>query len=608
MSVYKKLTGDPTVRSSEPDQGRRIIRSTFYAQLAAFIVSSLTTSVGTMIDGVIIGRYLGEDSMAAFGVINPVIIVFALIGAVISSGARNQFSRLLGHGKVDEARSVFSLSCIMSLGLAIAVMLIIFALSSPITGFLGASGNIKELLPKAQAYLIGVAIGLPAMNILRVLNGYMPIDNDRYLPLIANIVLTVVDILLDLLVVFVLHGDTFEMGLATSISYYAAAAVVLLHFRKPGILLKFSFRGIRWRDAGSIIWRGMPSGICRLSNTIRGVFMNRLLAVIAASAAVAAYSVHRQADSFLNPITIGIADTVALMAGILSGEEDRPMLRRLMLICCHATAVITVAASVLTWFLSPQFAGLYISSDPEALEMSIRAVRCYAIGMPLYGLNLIFGNYLHGIGRNRLSSVCGFLMEGAFMILSAAVLSGWVGADAVWAAFPVSQVLMLICFFVIIVVDSRRLKLRFRGFLDRLLLLPLTFDVPEDDRLDRSITTMDEVIALSDAVWDFCAQHGCDERRRYLMSLCVEEMAGNIIEHGFVDGKRHSIDIRVLKKGEDYILRIRDNCPVFDPTKRVRLFTDHDLVHHIGLRMIFGMAKDVQYTSVMKLNNLVIKV
>ena len=74
----------------------------------------------------------------------------------------------------------------------------------------------------------------------------------------------------------------------------------------------------------------MPSGVCRLGNTLRCIFMNRMLAIIASSAAIAAYSVHRQADSFFNPVTIGMADTVALLAGILVGEEDRPMMKRLL--------------------------------------------------------------------------------------------------------------------------------------------------------------------------------------------------------------------------------------------------------------------------------------
>lgn len=310
---------DPHSRRTEDS---RIIRNTFFLQFGAFIVSSMTSSVGALVDGVIIGQCLGVDSIAAFGVISPLMIAFALIGAVISTGSRNRFTRLLGYGRQEEALGIFSLSVVLSVGISLALVPVILLLAGPI-----------------------------------------------------------------------------------------AAAF---------------------------------------------------------------------------------------------------------------------------WILAPQFAGLYIKDSPEAFEMSVQAVRCYALGMPLYGLNLIYLNYFQGIGRSRHASITAFLLEGAFLVLSAAALAG--------------------------------------------------------------------------QVWDFCTRQGCDKRRRYLMTLSVEEMVKNVAEHGFRDGKRHSVNVRVLKKGDDYILRIRDDCLIFDPVKQLRLFSAEDRASHYGLRMITGLAKEVRYTCVLKLNNLVVRI
>ena len=78
------------------DQSNRIIRNTFTASMLAYTVASLTTSIVSLIDGVVIGQFLGVDSMAAFGLVSPILIVFALIGAVLASGARNRFTILIG--------------------------------------------------------------------------------------------------------------------------------------------------------------------------------------------------------------------------------------------------------------------------------------------------------------------------------------------------------------------------------------------------------------------------------------------------------------------------------------------------------------------------------
>ena len=587
---------------------RSIIRNTFYIQLLAFILLSLSSSVGSMVDGVVIGQFLGVDSTAAFGIINPLMIAFSIIGAVVSAGARNRFTKLLGAGKTEQARNVFSLACILSTGIAAALMLFLIIFSGPVTSALGASGNTADLLPQARNYLIGISFGLPAMNLVRVLNGFMALDNDRNLPVISSIFLTVSDILMDLAAVLFFHGGTLEMGVATSISYYVALAVLLTHFRKKDIFLRFQFRGLPWEETSSILGKGMPSGVCRLGNTLRCIFMNRMLALIASAAAIAAYSVHRQADSFFNPVTIGMADTVALLAGILVGEEDRPMMKRLLFTSVQATLVITAGIAALIWILAPQFASLYIKDNPEAMRLAVTAVRCYAIGMPINGLNLIYLNYFQGIGKSVLASVSGFVCESGLLILSAAAMMPVLGADAVWWAYPVSQFLVMCYYGIVVAVESRRIRIHREGLWNRVLLLPDTFDVSDTDKLDVTITMMDDVMQLTDAVWNFCDAHDCDSTQRNHLVLSVEELAGNVIRHGFADGKPHCIEVRILKKPSGYYCRFRDDCLIFDPVRQVRLLSDEDPTYHIGLRMIAALAKDIQYTCVLKLNNILVKI
>ena len=585
-----------------------IIEDTFFASFLVFVLSSLTSSIGQLIDGVIIGQCLGVDSIAAYGLISPLMFVFVLFGAIISSGSRNRFTKLVGEGKLDEANGIFSLSWVLAVGMALICMVLILIFSEQISILLGASGNAAHLLDKARAYLIGVSLGLPAMNGIRVLSAYMIIDGDKNRTVIATLVMTIVNILLDLFVAFVIHGDTLEMGITTSIGYYVSLFILLQHFERKDILLKFDIDKIKWKERFNIIKIGLPTGVCRVSNTLRSAVMNNMLALVASSGAIAAYTVHRSTDGLLNPITIGMADTVALIAGILLGEQDRPKMRTLLKVSVYATFVYTLGVAVLVYFNASSLAGLYIKDDPEALTYATRAVQCYAFGMPFYGLNLIYQNYLQGIGKNKLSSFIGFLLEGGLLVVSAFVLLPIYKQEAIWIAFPVTQFIMLIIYSVIILVYNYKYKIKRKKPWDRVLLLEDSFDASEEDKIDRTVYSMDEVVELSEAAWDFCTKHGCDHRVRYTISLCIEELAGNIIKYGFSDGKYHAADIRVIKNGDNYLVRMRDNCMLFDPKKQLEQFSDEDLSTHYGLRMAFSMAKDIQYTAMINLNNLVIHI
>ena len=90
-----------------------------------------------------------------------------------------------------------------------------------------------------------------------------------------------------------------------------------------------------------------------------------------------------------------------------------------------------------------------------------------------------------------------------------------------------------------------------------------------------------------------------------LVGLCVEEMTDNIIRFGFPgDKQRHHVDVRLVLDGESRIIRIRDNCFNFDPTKYLELHESDDPTAHIGLRMVMRMVKQANYVNSVGLNNL----
>jgi len=589
------------------NNSNRIIRSTFSASVVSAIVASLTTSVGSLVDGIVIGQFFGVDSMAAFGLISPVLIVFSLVGATIATGARNQFTIMIGQGDLEGAGGVFTLSMVLGVGLSTLMTAAVFIFANPLCVLLGATGSGAELLEKTKGYLLGISVGLPAMNATRILSNYMIIDNDRRLPVISSIVLTAVDIGLDL-VIALNGGSTFGMGLATSISYYAAVGVLLIHFRKKQRLTVFSLKSIRWKETGAMISKGLSMGVGRIANTARGIILNQILAAIATAGCIAAYSVQRQADSLLNPFIFGIADTVLTLTGILTGEENRPMLKQLTKDYVAMIGTVVVGISVLFWFVSPLFASFFISGDPEALAYGVHAARSYAVTLPLYSLNFAYLKYLEGRGKTKTGTIGSLLSEGVYIVLAAFMLLPAFGPDAVWYALPAAQVMLTLTLAVITILENRRNKAPAGDFWDWMLALPADFDVPEADRIDRSISSHEEVIALSQAAWKFCDDHGCDVKRKYIISLAVEELATNTVMTGFRPGRVNTIDMRILKKGDEYILRIRDNCEIFDPVKQLQLYDQNIPSHHIGLQMAVAAAKDVQYVTMLKLNNLVLRV
>ena len=69
----------------------------------------------------------------------------------------------------------------------------------------------------------------------------------------------------------------------------------------------------------------------------------------------------------------------------------------------------------------------------------------------------------------------------------------------------------------------------------------------------------------------------------------------------------YSVDIRVVVKDE-LTIRIRDDCPSFDPKKYLEQFHPEDPTKNIGIRMIALKAKEMIYQNVAGINTLLVKV
>lgn len=181
-----------------------------------------------------------------------------------------------------------------------------------------------------------------------------------------------------------------------------------------------------------------------------------------------------------------------------------------------------------------------------------------------------------------------------------------IGVLGAWLAYPVGQALLSLIIGLRIVL----FKDRSRKGAEAYMLLPKDFGIPEDHRIERSVSTMDEVIDLSESVVPFCLKCGIEKRAANRLALCVEEMAGNVIEYGFADGKPHHLDVRVLVKDGSVVLRMRDNCEKFDLREQAEKWA-YDPEHpekNIGIHMIMRVARDVSYTNTMNTNNLIITV
>ncbi len=584
----------------------KIINKLFRNSVISIILAAIATMLGIVIDGIVIGRFLGSDSMAAYGLVTPVINLSTAFSGILATGAQIICAQHLGAGSKSRARRAFSMCMVITVIVSVLMMAVVLLFRGGIAQLLGAHGKSAHLLQPTSEYLLGIVFSFPCVLFLFEFNSLMRLDGDANRVIVAVIVMTVLDVAGDLVNALVVHGGMLGMGLTTSISYFAALVIMLLHFTKKDIIFRFSFKGLRLKDLGEIIATGSSSAVGSASSMLRNAVLNQIMvATVLSSTAVAALGVVNTVFNFTSSTMLGVAMTTAMIAGMILGEQDKVAAEALVKVTIRTTLIVGGLLTAILLIFADPIAGAFGGADgAQMVSLATKGLRIYALSIFFYGLNVAFINYTQGMRRMVVSDLFCFLVNFPFIVLPALALFGVLDADAVWWSFLIGETLNLLCIIVYAAVKKRGFPFRAKDF----LFLRDGFGVSDEDLLDFSVTEASQVIPASEAVEAFCSGKGASSKESMMLALFVEELSNNIIQFGFADGKSHSIDIRLIKLDNGWTLRMRDNCKKFDPTEWIKLHENTDPTQNIGIRMVCGMAKDVQYLSTLDLNNLTITI
>ena len=582
----------------------QIVRRVFKSNYIVIVVASYIAVSGMIVDSILISRFMNETAISAYGVVMTVFIILSSLGGILSAGGQSVIGRELGIGEVEKANRMNSIINAATLAFAFILILLALVFQKTTLALLGATEATGELYTMSREYLLGLIIGFPAILWTMIPGSFITLDSDGARTFISTIVMTVVNIAGDLLNVFVIHGGMFGMALATSVSYYVGMLLVLPHFFDRRFTLKFTNPGRSLKPLLGVIREGIPTGACRLAAALKFAGVNRILLSIATATTVASFTVARSLINFYDPLTMAVGMVVLMMGSAFVGEEDRHtlelLLRTMLRYCMGPILIVTVVMMV----FSKQLTGLFLPETSPAFADALFCNRCLFVCVPLTGINYGMANYLQSVGKLKASMICNVLDNGGLLLLCAPIMSAAMGVAGVFLAFPVSKLLVTLGLILYAWIFRKEMPRSIGDF----LFLDKGFGVSESDEVRRTLTRQEEVIACSEDVRQFCTNRKLPKRTAMLLALCVEEMCGNIIQHGFEPNKENTIDVRLQCKEDRVTLRVRDDCKPFDPKKCYEIYKSKENFSNFGIKMVVGMTKEIRYVNLMNMNILYMEV
>lgn len=571
--------------------------------LVTQILSAMTVMICMLVDSIMIGRFLGVDSMTAYGLATPVLLVFAAFGSMLSAGIQVMCGKTMGSGDMKATNGCFSVSVFLAAAVSFIGLAVVLIFNSPICTMLGAGSPTPDnnVFFLTHDYITGFIIGAPAFIFAQIMVPYMQISGSRIRLVVAVIAMTVSDVLFDILNVFVVKGGTFGMGLASSLSYYIAFFIGVAYFFKKKCIFKFRAALIKVKTCFELIKYGIPTVINQISLVLLVFVLNKVLLEVGQNLAVASYSVISTVGNICYCFGSGIATVALLLSSMFYSDEEKSALRSLVKIMTFYAVVLDIAVTLIVLIAAPFLVGLFLT-NPDAKDMAVLGLRLFSLSLLPCSLNTTFKNYYQGVNRTGFTQLISVMQNFAFTAIFAFVLSRFAGTTGVWLAYLCGETLTFIVISVVVWKNFK--KVSFSP--DAYSLLPADFGAKDEDYIEMTVKTASEAVNASQKAADFCLNHGESDRDSRLIALCIEEMANNIVEHGFTKDQKddHSIDIRLIFKNGKRFIRIRDNCVNFDPIAYMDLHKTDDPTVHIGIRLVMKMVKDANYVCSLGLNNL----
>ena len=586
------------------EQKGDLIQKTFRSILIVNMVSIVSGIAAVMIDAVIIGQFLGTDAVAAMGLTKPVVLGLNFFGAIFGPGMGIVCTRYMGMARPDRVKQVFGFTTAILTAFGTVCSILLFVLSPQLTEALRNDSVNAQTSQMAESYLKGFAPGILPQYLFMAMSGLMVLDNDKKRSLIGMFVNLGGNILFDLLNVLVFKGGMFGMAVSTTLSFVAGLAVVLTHFLKKRRVLSFTWKGWQAGDLKEVVLCGAPAGISLGSKALLLFLFNFLLLKIGGQISLSAYSA---CSSLLSPVeAVGrsIFVTTATLCSLLYGENDRNGITRSFRTAIRASFILYAVISVLMIVFAGAAARLFLdASAQEEIAQAKRLIQFTGIQCLLMSVSFPLSGAWQGTRRMPYNYIMDILRDLLMPVICCTILGIMFDMKGFEIGLSLSGVLILLAAFLIPAAVNRRPALQ----PESLLMLPSDFGGRPEDMFEASMRTMQDVSVVSEKIMQFCKQKGTDTRSAMMISLFVEEVAGNVVRHGFPSDEPGFVDVRYVWSEDRQIIRFRDNGTPFDPVEWLRRNNPEDKTSCIGIRLAVKLSHDFRYIPAMGLNNLMIK-
>ncbi len=402
-------------------------------------------------DIVVVGRFAGNDALAAVGSTSSLINLLVNVFMGLSVGTNVMVARFYGAGQKKELEEMVHTAILTSIVSGVILIFVGLALSRPALLLMDTPENVID---QSVLYIRIYFVGMPAMMLYNFGSAVLRAVGDTRRPLYFLMIAGVINVVLNLFFVISLSMGVAGVALATIISQAVSAILVLLCLMRSESDYRVELNKLRIvKDKMlKMIQIGLPAGMQGALFSVSNVLIQSSVNSFG-SIAMAGNTAAQNLEGFVYTAMNALHQTCISFTGQNYGAKQYKRMGKILLICQGCVIVVGVLMGTGVYLAGGTLLKLY-SPDPEVIQYGMLRLSYICTTYALCGMMDVMVGSLRGMGYSimpMLVSLTGACLFRIVWIMT--IFKAHHSLEILYVSYPISWGLTyaahLLCFLVV---------------------------------------------------------------------------------------------------------------------------------------------------------------
>jgi len=361
-----------------------------------------------LVDTMIVGRFLGVQALAGVGATGSVNFLVLGFCMGVCAGFSIPVAQCFGAGEEGRMREFEANAIYLAAAFALVITTVTVLLCRQI---LVAMGTPQDCFDEAYQYISVIFAGIPFMVLYNLTSGFLRSLGDSKTPLVFLIISSVLNVVLDLMLILVFHLGVRGASLATVISQAISGLLCLgwIIWKVPALHISGAQWKVKRKLMTTLCSSGIPMGL-QYSITAIGTVVLQVAVNSLGSLAVAAMTAAIKVLNFLACPFDALGSTMATFGAQNAGARRFERLNSGLLSASVMGFVYSAAAFAVACFFGGNLTQLFVSDGGEEL---VRLAHRYMVVQVAFYPPLTLVNVvrfmIQGMGFSGFAVIAGIL-------------------------------------------------------------------------------------------------------------------------------------------------------------------------------------------------------